>query len=111
MPCRRTRSRSTATLWAARLGIDTAGLEGFGDALNADDVSGGAHVAVMMLLSIFDSVEGLAHDAAKLLVNLVLVPEELLQVLDPLEVGHCHPAGVTQDVGQDNDAAVVQDVI
>ena len=42
----------------------------------------------------------LHHDAFQLAVDLVFVPEELCQVLHPLEIRHRDAAGVGQNVGQ-----------
>ena len=56
-------------------------------------------------------LEGAIHDALQAVVDAVLGPEEALHVLDPLEVADRHAAGVAQDVGDDEDAAVVQDLV
>ena len=50
-----------------------------------------------------------AHLAPQALLDLDDVPEVLLLVLDPLEVGDGDAAGVGQDVGDDEDAALAQD--
>ena len=42
------------------------------------------------------------HDLLELLVYSALFPVEFLEVLGPLEVGHHHPAGVDQDVRQND---------
>src|SRR5262245_53977217 len=47
-----------------------------------------------------------AQAVAQLLVEALLLPGELLDVLRPLEVRACHPARVGQDVGDDRDAPV-----
>src|SRR5262245_22294791 len=39
-------------------------------------------------------VEGPEHQLAELVVDVRLAPHELLDVLDPLEVRHRHPAGI-----------------
>src|SRR5258708_37553375 len=47
----------------------------------------------------------------KLCVDLFLFPEEGLEVLDPLEIGNDHTAGVGDHVRDDKDAALVEDRI
>ena len=55
--------------------------------------------------------EGALHDDLELFVDLAFFPEKILQVLHPLEVADGDTAGVGQDVGNDEDALAVQDVV
>src|SRR5437588_5231316 len=50
-------------------------------------------------------------DLPQPLVYLVLLPAEVLEVLDPLEVGDDDPARVGHHVGDDVDAIIGQDVV
>ena len=48
---------------------------------------------------------------SKLLVDGLLVPEEALAVLHPLEVGNRHAAGVGQDIGNHEDILFRQNLV
>ena len=50
--------------------------------------------------------EGLDHDLVELLVDAVHAPEVAVEVLDPLEVADRDAAGVAEDVGDEEDAAL-----
>src|SRR5439155_4762027 len=58
-----------------------------------------------------DAVEGAHHDAFELLIDVLFRPEELGQVLHPLEIRHGHAAAVGEDVRDYEDASLVQDVV
>ena len=52
--------------------------------------------------------EGFHHDALQATVNVVFVPEQLLQILNPLEVRNRDPTRIGENVGDYHDPAVVQ---
>ena len=54
------------------------------------------------------SLERLAHLRLEALVHFVFLPEVAVAILHPLEVRRRHAAGVGEDVGDDEDAALVQ---
>ena len=56
-------------------------------------------------------VERARDDVVQLRVHLVLLPEVLLEALHPLEVGDDDAARVREHVGQDEDAALVEDLV
>src|SRR3972149_5539548 len=56
-------------------------------------------------------VEALDHDLLELLVDVLLRPEEVLNVLHPLEVGYRHAAGIGDDVGHQHDTAPIEDAV
>src|SRR5919109_1480549 len=80
-----------------------------GHALHRQRVCGGAHVAALVHGGVQDLVERARDDVVQLGVDLLLLPEEGLQVLHPLEVGDDHAAGVGDDVGDEEDASLVKD--
>src|SRR5262245_57093123 len=47
-----------------------------------------------------------AHDSRQLRIDALLFPNELLNILHPLEVGHGHAAAVGVDVGHHGDATL-----
>src|SRR5262245_29625697 len=55
------------------------------------------HRQVAVLGQLAHLAERPQHQLAQLVVDLVLAPHELLDVLHPLEVAHRHAAGVAQD--------------
>ena len=59
----------------------------------------------------FTSRKARPHDGAELVVDLALLPAEVLHVLHPLEVRDDHAARVGEHVGDDVDALVVEDVV
>ena len=74
--------------------------------------------AAIRMLVFFDSrslprlVERLLHDVGQPRVDLLLLPEVLLEALYPLEVRASHDApGVREHVGQDDDALAFEDVV
>ena len=56
-------------------------------------------------------LERLVDDVLELGVDLVLLPEVLLEALHPLEVGDDDAARVREHVGQDEDALVLEDLV
>src|SRR5207253_2983566 len=63
-----------------------------GDPLHRERVRGGAHVDPLVDRGVQDLVEGSRDHVVQLGVDLLLFPEEGLQVLHPLEVRHDHAA-------------------
>ena len=53
-------------------------------------------------------LERVGHDFRKLRVHFFLGPEEALQTLHPLEVGHDHAAGVRENVRNNERAAIFE---
>src|SRR6476659_5605913 len=69
-----------------RLRVNTTLYRGFGDALYSDDVSGGSHVSFVSLHRCIDCSIAMLHDASQFVIDFVLFPEEVLEVLHPLEI-------------------------
>ena len=63
----------------------------------------------MLFGGVVDGMEGAGHDQPQPVVDLLLGPGEGLQRLHPLEVGDGDAAGVGENVGKNQDAAVEQD--
>src|SRR5213078_2522668 len=82
------------------LGIEAPGDRRVGDAANCDAVRREPHADRSLLRDAPGLVEGARGDVAELRVDLVLLPEVLLEALDPLEVRHDDAAGIREDVGQ-----------
>ena len=106
-------SRTAAVASAPRaLRVQAAHRGGVGDALDGQQVGGGAHVdRLPCAASSSVSSEGLDHDLLELLVDLASLQKSRLQVLDPLEVADRDAAGVAQDVRDQEDAALVEDLV
>src|SRR4051794_998041 len=68
------------------LWVDAADLGGFGDAADGEQVGAHAEVAVLLVALGVDGVEAADHDLLQAVVDLVFRPEEVLEVLHPLEV-------------------------
>ncbi len=77
------------------LWVDPPDLGRLGDAGDGQEVGACAHIDFSLIGDIQNVVEALRHDLAELQVDLILTPEEGLQVLHPFEVGDGHPAGVS----------------
>src|SRR6266849_4176805 len=80
-----------------------------GHALNRQGVRGGAHVNPLVHRSVQDLVERARDHMVQLRVDLLLLPEESLEVLHPLEVRHDHATGVREDVRNHEDPTLVKD--
>ena len=52
--------------------------------------------------------EGLDHHSLQAAVHIVFIPEQLLQILHPLEVGNSHASRIRKNVRNDHDPALVQ---
>src|SRR6266566_2023647 len=79
--------------------------------LHGDRVRGQTHVDALVHRGMKDVVERARDDVVQLRVDLLLLPEESLEVLHPLEVGNDHAACVGDDVWDQEYAAVVEDGI
>src|SRR5713226_5859606 len=82
----------------ARSGEDAPPLVRLGNPVDRDHVGGLAHVGLLCFAHLPDPVERAHHDALEFLVDLGLRPEELGEVLDPLEVRHGDAPAVREDV-------------
>jgi hypothetical protein len=56
-------------------------------------------------------LKGIGERPIKLLSDPIESPAIVLTILDPFKVTSRHTAGIGQDVGQDNDAAFIEDFI
>src|SRR5450759_707917 len=81
------------------------------DLVHGEGIGGGAHRDLQLVGLRAHLLVCPRHDVVEALVDLALLPEELLQVLDPLEIGDRHAARVGQDVGDQEHAFVGEDVI
>src|SRR6266851_4699286 len=93
------------------LRVDAANFSGLGDAGDGEQI--GAHAQVGLLLGGFTlhSMESTRHDGFEPVIDFVFGPEEALQVLHPLEVTDGDTTGIGHDVGDDCDAAIIEDTI
>src|ERR1700675_2756413 len=83
----------------------------FSDALDGQAVGSEAHRDTSALHQGPGLVERARDDVVQLRVDLGFLPEVLLQPLDPFEVGDDHAAGVRQDVGEDEHALLLEDLV
>src|SRR5438094_3521199 len=79
--------------------------------IDCDDVRGDAGVHLVLLRGGRDLVERAHHDALEAPVHGVLVPEVTAAVLYPLEVAHGHTAGVRENVGNDENALLLENLV
>src|SRR5713101_622795 len=80
-----------------------------GHPLHRQRVRGEPHVDALVDRGVEDLVEGPRYDVVQLRVDLLLLPEERLQVLHPFEVRDDHAPRVGDDVGHHEDVPVVED--
>src|SRR5713226_9903252 len=107
-----TRGRSeeeTNTSCLQKLGINTAELEGAGDPVDGQHVSGNAVVHLVHTREAHHFIEGIIHDVKEALINFALPPEEALAVLDPFEIADGYSAGVAKNVRHGEDALGIND--
>ena len=81
------------------------------DALDGDEERRAAHLHVVLLRVVPDSLEVVLHDRDEAAVVLFLGPEESGEILYPLEVGADDSAAVREEVGNDEDSALVEDLV
>src|SRR5208337_1606713 len=91
--------------------INSAQFEAEGDAVDGHHVSGDAVVDVVLFSVIHHIVECGNHDGFQALIHHGFLPKVSLPVLHPLEIGHRHATGIRQNIGDDEDAAVKQNII
>ena len=82
-----------------------------GDTADADAEGGLPQGEVFTLGRLHHSACGPLHDAGQLLVDPLLFPTELLDVLSPLKIGDDDPSCVDQKVWQHEDAALPQEEV
>src|SRR5258708_35124274 len=87
-----------------KLGINSAELEGAGDAVDGQHVGGNAVVDFVLFRKADHFIEGVVHHVVQALVDFALAPEEALAVLDPFEITDGDAAGVAENVGHGEDA-------
>src|SRR5207248_2458046 len=75
-------------------------------AINRQDVSSHAEIYIVFLRGRVHVVERANHNFLELTVHVVLIPEQLLQVLHPLEIRDGYAAGVGQNVGNNEHAFI-----
>src|SRR5579872_1349316 len=96
---------------ARALRVDAAETRRFCHAAHGHRVCALPHVHLETVRLSERIAESALHDAPQPLVDGLLLPEELLEILHPLEVRHRDAAGVSENVRQDHDPALVQDVV
>src|SRR6266436_7296656 len=87
-----------------KLGINTAELEGAGDPVDGQHVSGDAVVHLVHTREAHYFIEGIIHDVKEALVHFAFPPEEALAVLDPFEIADGYSPGVAENVRHGEDA-------
>src|ERR1700722_7638873 len=83
------------------LGEGAAALLGGHDALDSDGHGGDAMGDFLGAGALEHGGEGALEEAEETVGDFGLAPEEVLEILDPLEVGDDDAAGVAEDVGDD----------
>src|SRR5579863_4469241 len=86
------------------LRIEAAQLRRLGDARYGDAVRSFSHRDAVTLRLLERLAEGARHFALELIVDLVFFPEVCGEVLNPLEIGNGHAAGIGENVGQHHNA-------
>src|SRR5215218_9165765 len=94
-----------------RLGVEATRRRRVGNAPDRYRVGGLAHGDAVLLVRAPRLGERARDDVVQLCVHLRLLPEVLLETLDPLEIGDNDTARVREDVGKDENAAVVEDPV
>src|SRR5580698_7285108 len=111
----RARSRSKTFMTSPGVGaplrVDASHRSRVGDALDRHQVRAEAERHMMPVGLVAHLPERLLEDLLEPDVDLVLLPEEGLQVLDPLEVRHRDATGVGEDVRNHRDPAPLQDAV
>src|SRR5260370_4380513 len=94
-----------------RLRVQAPGHVGVGHAADAFHQGTGSEIHPALLSGLPHPGERARHDLLQARDDLALLPEVVLQTLDPLEVGDDHPARVAQDVGDHGHPAVPEDEV
>src|SRR2546423_9451326 len=82
-----------------------------GDPSDGEDVSARAHVNPEALGGRVDAGEGAAHSLFERVADAVFRPEVAVLILHPLVVADGDAAGVGEDVGHEEDAAVEEEAV
>src|SRR6266496_3764897 len=93
------------------LRVEAADLVRVGDAPDTFHQRGGAEVHVVLLRGVPHPCKRTGHDLLQAGDDLGFLPEVELEALDPLEVGSDDAARVGKNVGDDEDAAVAEDLV
>src|SRR5262249_28895306 len=96
---------------ASRLGVNSAQLDGVGNAADGEHVGRDPVVDAVRFREANHSFEGFAQDELQLFVDGRFLPEVSLAILDPFKVGGSDAARVGKDVRDDEDFLVGQDFI
>src|SRR5579885_348965 len=88
---------------APPLGVDPPQLDRVDHPVQGHHVGRDAVVHVVGFGVVDHSIEGFDHNLLQPLVDRVLIPEEALAVLHPLEIGDRDAAGIGQNIGNDED--------
>ena len=96
--------RSSSVSEAERLGEQASDPVGFLDASHGQDERAGAEVGVVPPRGVVDVLVGPPDRAVEVIADDVGLPEERVEVLDPLEVRDRDAAGVGEDVRNDDGA-------
>src|ERR1035437_3348846 len=92
-------------------GVQAADAAGFGDTRHAEHIRRQAHVDLLVGVDLEHVGEGPGHYLLQFRVDILLIPEEVVFVLHPLEVADRHATGVTEDVRDQEYALLVEDAV
>ena len=106
-----TSGQSRLLTFAVLLSVNTSHPGDVGDPIDRQHVGGDAVVDAMIFGVLDHVIEAGDHNVFQPLVDHFLFPEIAHAVLNPLEVAAGHPAGVRQDVGDDEDAFAFEYVV
>src|SRR5216684_2172012 len=101
--------KETNTSCLQKLGINSAELEGAGDAVDGQHISRNAVVDFVHFRKADHFIEGIVHDVEEALVHFALAPEEALAVLDPFEIADGNAARVAENVRYGKDSLAIDD--
>src|ERR1051325_445558 len=93
------------------LRIDSSDGRRISNSLHANDVGSRSHIDLVLPGRLEDIVISAEQYLLHLPIDLVLLPEELLQVLHPLEIGDDRATCVCQDVRHQIHALVIQNPV
>ena len=79
--------------------------------VDGQHVGRGAHHDLLFQADPEHVVKRPQHDPLQPIVDVVLIPEKLLQILDPLEIRNSDATGVGQDIRDDEHPLVVEDLV
>src|ERR1043165_8683126 len=90
---------------------DSADARGLGDAIDGEDVCACAHVRPVTFGGRVDAGEGAAHRLFQSVADAVFRPEVAVLILHPLVIADGDAAGVGENVGHEEDAAVEEHAV